>query len=276
MTQTWPSLVFALAACPLCLSCARSTFNVVKTADDEPQSRSVLHEGSSSQHAQLAQPTVSNGRPGEIFDGDGFTLVLPESVRIEKEPPSPDFNIYRFIYQGEAIMFAYVGNHPNAMLDGRAVSSERSEGTVNGLSYQRVRVQNMDGTRRTEVFVRFSDGRFWPVFVHFWYAGLPPDVRQVTEAVIASIKAQENGAFPHPDWARTDPPKWFRWRIAYAERQLKHLREANDANISPLYDPNGRVVPLEARIRKQEQHIRELREQLREASESEIETGLKN
>jgi hypothetical protein len=263
MIKTASPLIFVLAFCLLVLSCVSKTTETGQTADQKPEAQALREGNGSPRYAPVPKPEQLSDKEMETFDGDGFTLVHPKSVRIEKEPRIMDFDIYRFIYQGEVFLSAYVGNQPNARFDGPAVSAGRTDGVVNGLPYQRADIQNTDGTWCTQVLIRFMDGRAWPAFVHFWYSGLAPRSKPVAEAIIASIKAQESGAFPHPDWAQSDPAKWFRWRIVCAERRLRELQESNATDISPLYDPNGAAIPLKVRIRNQEQHIRDLKEQLR-------------
>lgn len=118
---------------------------------------------------------------------EGFSFRHPRNVVVEKETPVEDFNIYKFKYNKDILLSAYVGNQPSFKAGVQGITLKKS-GFVNGLPYQRVRVKEPDGTLRMEVLITFSEGRDWPMFIHFWYFDLPSDLERIAEDVIASTR----------------------------------------------------------------------------------------
>lgn len=121
------------------------------------------------------------------YKNDGFSLKLLSNVVVKKETPVEDFNIYKFIYKENILLSAYVGNQPSFKTDAQGTVSKKS-GFVNELPFQRVRVKERDGTLRTEILIKFSEDRDWPMFIHFWYVDLPPNLERITEDIIASVE----------------------------------------------------------------------------------------
>jgi hypothetical protein len=61
---------------------------------------------------------------------------------------------------------------------------------INGLAVQRIRVKDEDSRVRTEVLISFSKSQDWPMFMHFWYENLPPNLERIAEEIIASVCEQ--------------------------------------------------------------------------------------
>lgn len=114
---------------------------------------------------------------------DGFSLRYPKNITIKKKTPVEDFDLYEFVYEGQTILSAYVGNFPQ---DHHA---NTEKGTINGLMSESFVTKDSNGSEKNEVLIKFSDRRNWPSYIHFWYpSNLRPQLKSVVEQIIVSIK----------------------------------------------------------------------------------------
>jgi hypothetical protein len=130
----------------------------------------------------------------EQYSGEGFALLYPPTVSVVKDSRGHDFDIYRFVYQGWPVLNAYVGNHPSFPSDGQTIGS-KSQGVINELKYTRVQIPT-GGPGYVHVLIEFPLDRLWPNYMHFWYADLSPQLREIAEDIISSVKAQQAGTEP--------------------------------------------------------------------------------
>ena len=121
------------------------------------------------------------------YKNEGFSLQHPKNVVVQKETPVEDFNIYKFLYNKDTLLSAYVGNQPSFKPDVEGIISQEN-GFINALPFERIRTREPNGTIRVEVLIKFSEGRDGPMFMHFWYFDLPSDLETVAEKIIASTR----------------------------------------------------------------------------------------
>jgi hypothetical protein len=131
----------------------------------------------------------------EQYSGEGFTLLYPRTVNVVKDSRGHDFDIYRFIYQGCLVLNAYVGNNPDFPSDSQAITS-KSQGVTNGLRYTRIQIPRGGGPGGVHVLLEFPPDRFWPTYMHCWYAEFPPQLREMAEGIVNSVKPQQAGTEP--------------------------------------------------------------------------------
>lgn len=202
----------------------------------------------------------SDERKMSEYSGEGFKLMVPRGVRIERRMPA-DFVTYNFTRQNEAILHAYVGNQPNLMSDGRATGPE-SILQINGMPCKRVQAQGRNGILYTEVLIRFPRDRGWPTYIHFRYDDIKPESRAIAESIIRSVKAQSAGTQPahFPDEGASDfpPPR----------RSMEDVIEDMTQRIEELKKQKGmteEVKELEAKLEMMKDIHRQAEEKNRES-----------
>jgi hypothetical protein len=165
----------------------------------------------------------------ELYSGTGFTLSHARTISIVKHPSMADFDIYTFLYQGCPILSAYVGNQPDFIYDSKSVLA-KSKGVVNGMLCARVQIQQSSAEPvRTHVLFKFPPDRGWPMYMHFWYADLPPDLQAVAEDVIGSLRPRNEGAEILPPGVVIGADLEFPPQRATQELLEKRLQEVKES-----------------------------------------------
>ena len=116
------------------------------------------------------------------YKDEGFSLKLPSTVSIKKETPVEDFNIYKFIYEEQVILSAYVGNHPQFN------HANTEKGITNGLVSEFFITKDPNGLEQKEILIEFSSHQGWPNYMHFWYSELPPNLEKIVREIIFSVQ----------------------------------------------------------------------------------------
>ena len=118
---------------------------------------------------------------------EGFTLICPQNIKINKKTPVEDFDIYEFVYDGNIILSAYVGNQPH-FYDNVQETTKIEKGFINGLNFESFVSEKSDGPEKKEILIKFSERRDWPNYIHFWYSNLTPEIRKIVEQIISSTE----------------------------------------------------------------------------------------
>ena len=124
-----------------------------------------------------------------VYEGEGFSLTVPEDLSVTHESPVEDFVLYTFKQGERNLLSVYAGNHPSYPLDEFKAASEESA-TVNGY---RARFRSLDGTggtRDREVLVDISSEGDWPQVIHMWYLALPSEMAETADRIIASVQSR--------------------------------------------------------------------------------------
>ena len=118
-----------------------------------------------------------------------LSLMYPSSVRLATSTPAHDFDILKFAYQDEVFLSAYVGNHPQFRKIAREGTRDE-KGCINNLSFESFYIIDENGKERKNIFIRFSDQAdvYWPMYIHYWYYNLPPNLENMAKDIINSTK----------------------------------------------------------------------------------------
>lgn len=120
-----------------------------------------------------------------IYKGFGFSAALPSDVRANDGNPAQDTHLYDFHVGSRPLLFAYVGNAPNAphfKWSGAVVDTELHSG-LQGTCRTK---QSSAGLSR-ECLFRLSDD--FPQKLHIWYENLDDSASRVADAVVDSLEA---------------------------------------------------------------------------------------
>jgi hypothetical protein len=120
-----------------------------------------------------------------IYKGFGFSAALPSDVLVNAGSPGEGFKLYDFHVGSRPLLFAYVGDRPNAphfKWPGAVVDKELSSGLQGTCRLQK----SQDATSR-ECLFRLSED--YPQKLHIWYEKLNDDAKQVADKIVDSLAA---------------------------------------------------------------------------------------
>lgn len=113
-------------------------------------------------------------------------VVMPKDMNVTHSSPVEDFEIYRFRFDGEDFLQAYVGNQPlfpSQKVDG----AEEIDRIINGLKAHSISWRDSADLRSREVLIEINDGK-WPRVVHFSYHRLLPRRAKTADRIIDSVR----------------------------------------------------------------------------------------
>jgi hypothetical protein len=120
-----------------------------------------------------------------IYEGLGFTARLRSEVLVNAASPGEGFRLYDFHVGSRPLLFAYVGNQPNAphfKWPGEIVDTELKSG-LQGTC----RLRREQASSRVSRECLFTLGDEFPQKLHIWYEKLDDDSRQMADAIVESL-----------------------------------------------------------------------------------------
>jgi hypothetical protein len=123
------------------------------------------------------------------YQGDGFTLQLPNDVRPAKRTPVEDFDLYTFTKKGKVILRMYVGNQPDTKSEEFLEKGRGKKGQEKGYAIRSITKKTIGGSVSREVLFDLSfrqEG--WPRYFHFWYADASASAAITADEIIASVE----------------------------------------------------------------------------------------
>ena len=115
----------------------------------------------------------------------GLTIQLPTGVKITRQTPTGDFELFVFRKESKTILSAYLGNQPEFPKEKTHSSIKRE--TIKGLSAESTSRQEPDGTLSREVLVHLRADGTLPQKLHFWYVHSRAVDAPEADKMIASV-----------------------------------------------------------------------------------------
>lgn len=136
-------------------------------------------------HMLLIPIYICYGNQIKIFYGDSFVVEYPKEIIIEVETPA-DFTVYRFKYNDQILLGAYVGHHPSFYSD-VAEGAYIKEGYINNLPYVEA-ITKGTNTESKDVLILLKKDDKLPLFIHFMCEELRPEYMELVNKVIFSVR----------------------------------------------------------------------------------------
>jgi hypothetical protein len=130
----------------------------------------------------------------KVFSGPGFSVEYPKRVKVKVYSPEPsDFFTFQFIDNGKILLRAYAGNNPG-LFDNAGEEKPDKEEKINGLTYKYYSIEDVNGIPKKQVLVNLplTQKHDWPEYLHFWYFGLSPEDQRTADAIILSVKSEND------------------------------------------------------------------------------------
>jgi hypothetical protein len=126
------------------------------------------------------------------YEGQKFTLLIPERAKVAKSTPAVDFDLYVVKYENKVLLRVYVGNAPHFPPRGfpsKADKDERQEKA--GVVVRSIRRQTTEYFSREVLMDMSKKVPEWPKFIHLWYQALPKKMAAVADTMIESATVKD-------------------------------------------------------------------------------------
>jgi hypothetical protein len=121
------------------------------------------------------------------FSGGRAMVFAPIGVTVEQNDKG-DFDLLTFQDPTGVLMGGYVGNFPSAVVAKNQNSSVTKERYGRYVARTYATIDGEGKTRETTIALKDSG---WPMFVQFFYSGLPEERASVADKIICSFRFED-------------------------------------------------------------------------------------